>query len=93
MPQRVFELQAQVYQLARGVHVFAKQRGQLCAQGHTGGARQRGQVDDELGFAFRRVGQRVAEYHAAFGVGITNLDVDALAGLDHVAGPVGIAGY
>jgi hypothetical protein len=55
------------------------------AQRHARGAGQRGQVDDQLGLALGAVGQRVAQDHAAFGVGVADLDVQALARLEHVA--------
>mmetsp|Transcript_23227 Transcript_23227/g.55015 ORF Transcript_23227/g.55015 Transcript_23227/m.55015 type:complete len:219 (-) Transcript_23227:253-909(-) len=91
MPERVVQFQAQVHQVAGDVHVLGEQGRQLPAQGDAGGAGQCRQVDDQVGLALGRVSQRVTQDDAALGVGIADLDVQALAGLDDITRPEGIA--
>jgi len=92
VPQRVVQLQTQVDQATRLRHVAAEQRRQLPAQGHPCCASEGGQVDDQVGLALGRIGQRITQDHAAFGIGVADLDVGARAGLDHVTRAVGVAG-
>ena len=84
-------VQAAINQAARQGRVAAKKRGQLRPQGHPGRAGQRGHVDQQIGFAFSSVGQGVAQDDAAFGIGVTNLDVQAFARFEDITGAKGIA--
>jgi hypothetical protein len=61
--------------------VVGKQGGQVGTQRDAGGAGQGGEVEDQLGLAFHGLGERVGKDEAAFGVGVADLDGQALAAL------------
>ena len=64
----------------------------LRSEGDAGGAGQRREVDEEVRLLFRGERERIGEDEAAFGVGVADLDGQALAAREHVARPEGGAG-
>ena len=68
-----------------------EQRGQVWAECAAGGARQRGEIDDEVRLFFARTRQRIAQNKPPLGVGIADFDGYACARAQHVAGAEGIA--
>ena len=69
------------------VVVVAHQAGVGVAEGDDAGAGQGRQVDEPLGALGDRVGDAVGEHEAPLGVGVVDLDGQALERLDDVAGP------
>ncbi len=57
-----------------------------------GGAGEGGEIDDEVGRLLAGEGERIGEDEAAFGIGVADLDGQALAALEDVAGAEGGAG-
>ena len=76
--------------LGQGI-VVAEQRRQVGAQRHPGGAGQRGAIDHHRRFLRGAFEQGVAQDQPSFGVGVADLDGDALARRHHIERPEGIA--
>ena len=55
-------------------------------------ARERGEVENQVGLLLGRVGERIAEHEAAFGVGVVDFDGEAGARGNDFAGAIGVAG-
>ena len=70
--------------------VVAEERGQVGAQGHARGAGEGGQIDQARGAQLARQAQAVGQEQAALGVGVTDLDLEACVGVDHVARAEGV---
>ena len=60
---------------------------------HPRRAGQRGHRDNEIGALFRRKGKRIGQHKAALGIGIVDLDGQAIARGQNIAGAKGIAGH
>ncbi len=72
--------------------VVGVDRHDVRAERDAGGAGQRGEVDEQVGRLLAGERQRVGEHQPPFGVGVADLDADALAALEDVAGAEGGAG-
>ncbi len=68
-----------------------EQRGQIRAECDACRARQRREIEDQVGLLLGCIGERIAEDQAAFGVGVVDLDRDARARRDDFARAIGIA--
>ena len=71
--------------------VGAEQRRQLGTQGDARGARQRREVDDQVGPIAVGCAKRIAQHQPALGVRVADLDRQSLARRENVAGPVSVA--
>src|SRR5205085_10529182 len=72
--------------------VVHKQGRKVRPERDSGGAGEGGEIDDQLRPSLAGAGQGVAEDEATFGVGIADLDAEALAAGKDVAGAEGVAG-
>ena len=68
--------------------VVGEQRRQVRPQCDPRRAGEGGEVQDQRRLAFAGIGQRVAQHHPAFGVGVVDLHADPGAGGDHFARPI-----
>ena len=77
-----------------GGHLFVvgEHRGQVGAQGDACRAGEGREVDHQVRLVRGAVRQRVAQHDPPLRIGVLDLDGQALAGRDHVAGAIGIAG-
>ena len=71
--------------------VVAEQGRQFRTERHPRRAGQSREVDDQIRMLGIGQRQRVAQHQPAFRIGVADLDGQALAGGEHIAGPVGIA--
>ncbi len=71
--------------------MLAHQAGGLVAQGDHAGTGQGGDIDQRRRFEALRVGQRIAQDQAAFGVGVAHFNGFARHRGDHVGRAVGVA--
>ena len=90
-PHRLGDLVAGGQQLVGQGVIVAEQRRQVGAQRHPGGAGQRGAIDHHRRLLRGAFEQGVAQDQPALGVGIADLDGDALARRHHVERPEGVA--
>ena len=92
-PQRIADRLAAAEHVVGERVVIGEQSGQIRPERDPGGAGQGGEIEDQLGLLLAGAGERVAEDQAAFRIGIADLDGEALAALQDIAGPEGGARY
>lgn len=91
-PDRIVDPSARFGDRARQRLVLGEEGRQVGAQSHAGGAGQRREIEDKVG----RIGigqiQGVGEDQAPLRIGVADLNGEAGAGADDVAGAEGVAG-
>ena len=91
-PARIIRRLACGLQIGGGFRPAGHQRGQVWPQRDAGRAGERGEIEHQFGRLLARAGQRIAQHQPPFGIGIADLDAEAGAAAQHVAGAEGIAG-
>ena len=76
----------------RKLLVIGKEGGKIRSEGDTGGPGEGGHVDQQVRLLAAGFRQGIAEDQAALRIGVPYLHGQALAGLEHIEGPEGLAG-
>ena len=81
------------HQVGSQCFIIGEERRQLHAGGHARRAREGGDVDQQ-GWRFGiGIGQGIGQYQPAFGIGVADLDRQALAAGEDIGGTIGGAGH